>query len=107
MIISRLLDNLVQFLSMPQNEENNSAFRKGVGLEKLLDFLTIVFVGNGNEVMKEKILYSFKVYIEPEEIKEKKTTNKQDVWISTKTTSEVPSKQGKVINYWCFNPGFG
>ena len=100
--ISTMLDNLIQFLTTVR--ESNSAFRRGSGLEKLLDLLTIVFANSGEDY-REKVIKCFKVHVEIEPSKQKGQTSK-DGWIQPKATS-LMKNTAKTISYWCFSPGFG
>ncbi|KAJ8952435.1 hypothetical protein NQ318_014527, partial [Aromia moschata] len=90
-----LISNIIQFLT---TVGDGPFARKGNGLQLFEDFLTIVF-GGVTEEFKNKVKLCYKVHIVEEEIKKKKPDN----WLSKATTKS----SGRVLSYWCFNPGFG
>lgn len=100
--ISALIDSLIQFLTQSQN--NKMFGRKGVGLQKMADLLTVVFVCQEQDY-KLKMERGYKVHIEIEEQKTKPKTKAGDGWVSNYQPSV--KSNAKVISYWCFNPGFG
>ena len=74
----------------------------------LADLLSVVFV-NKQETMT-KVYRSFKVHVQIEETKKQTTnSNSSNPWLSksTNSSSAYTGKSAKIINYWCFNPGFG
>ena len=80
--------------------------RKGAGLQKFQDLIKIVFSKDkfsANHV--EFVKRCYKVHVSIEESK-KKGGAKQDGWTATKSANVI-SKAGRVVSYWCFNPGFG
>lgn len=87
-------------------QAQNNALRKGGSYQKLADLLNVVF--NSKEDALQKVYRSFKVHVQIEEAKQQyiKGGANKDGWMSKGTTSTV-TKSAKVINYWCFNPGFG
>lgn len=98
-----LLDRLIQFMTV---QSQNSAFRKGGSFEVLSNFLSVVFVKN--EDIIAKVLRSFKVHVQIEEVKQQTKNSGKDGWLSkASSSSTVSTKLPKIINYWCFNPGFG
>ncbi|XP_030378751.1 regulator of telomere elongation helicase 1 homolog [Scaptodrosophila lebanonensis] len=102
--IVSLLDKLVQYLMVASQ---NTMLRKGGSFMVLSDLLNIVFA-NKEDVMA-KVYRSFKVHVVLEETKQTTTretaTNKQG-WLGKGNTTTT-TKMAKVINFWCFNPGFG
>lgn len=79
--------------------------RKGVGLQRLQEFLVIVFSCREQDY-KEKMERGYKVHIVREEAAKFQPNQKKSTgWLSTKTPSVKST--AKKINYWCFNPGFG
>jgi regulator of telomere elongation helicase 1 len=101
-----------------QVNENNAFGRKGANLQVMADLLTIVFVPSSSKDNEpdylQRIKKCFKVHIDYEEQKQygtaggrKGSSKCDDGWITT-TKSVQPSiaKNPKVINYWCFYPGF-
>lgn len=74
--------------------------RKGNALQKFSDLLKTAFSSDNSLLSKEKIKQYYKVYIQLEEHKKSK---QNDVWDKKKILSK---NEGKIINYWCFSPGF-
>lgn len=103
-LVVSLLEKLLQFLAMASQ---NTMFRKGQGFEVLKDLISIVFFNKDENL--GKIHKSFKVHVQLEEVKPQKFNpgkgSKGDGWLTTK--GPASSKNAKIINYWCFNPGFG
>ncbi|XP_054269334.1 regulator of telomere elongation helicase 1 homolog [Macrosteles quadrilineatus] len=95
-VLDNSLSNLALFLT---TTSDSALSRKGGMLLKFSEFLTTVFnsVGEGGCVKNSDLYY--KVYIEPEVPKK----SKPDAWSNTKT---VQNSTAKVINFWCFSPGF-
>ncbi|CAD7091451.1 unnamed protein product [Hermetia illucens] len=102
-MLNRLLESLIQYITAAN--QSNPVFRRGGGLQVLSDLLTIAFAGK-DENADEKIKRCFKVHVDVEEVKEKKTSTKKDGWITPKGGT-ITKTRAKVINYWCFNPGYG
>lgn len=96
--ITDIVNKLVQFLMVT----NDSLAKKGIRLSKFLDFLRIVFDSTGQDGNVQNTDAFYKVYIEPEVIKQPKNEG----WISKQQTP-VASATAKAINFWCFSPGFG
>ncbi|XP_050665196.1 regulator of telomere elongation helicase 1 homolog [Leptidea sinapis] len=93
-----LIDNLIQYLSTA----SASPFqRKGVGLQKIVDLLNVVFSGTTHSY-KERVKMCYKVHIH---IEDKKNSKKSDGWGSLKTATSKTAE--RVLSYWCFSPGFG
>uniref|UniRef100_A0A182JAL0 Regulator of telomere elongation helicase 1 homolog n=1 Tax=Anopheles atroparvus TaxID=41427 RepID=A0A182JAL0_ANOAO len=109
-VILQVLNSLTAYIA--SKSEKNNFLRRGVGLQAVSDFLEIVFSGSGPEY-QQAVDKCFKVHIELDEQKnprqQKKGSGKRaDGWISTKPSKmETPDKVGRVVNFWCFNPGFG
>lgn len=99
-----LLDTLNQFLASDA-ESKNSVFRHGVGLQKLHELLVIVF-SSTSEDFRSRVAKCYKVYIEYEQAKPTRGKKNDDGWIQAKAVN-TPKTTAKVINYWCFSPGFG
>ncbi|XP_016312364.1 regulator of telomere elongation helicase 1-like [Sinocyclocheilus anshuiensis] len=74
------------------------------GLQKVADIIQLVFGAEPTEGSKKSqtgnSMKEFKVHIHPDtsNFKKKQMT---DVWASSST-----KKQGNVLSYWCFSPGF-
>ncbi|KAL6120230.1 rtel1 [Pungitius sinensis] len=75
------------------------------GLQKLADIIQLVFVGEPSEKQTQQQLMEsntahFKVHIHREKSFHKKPQS-TDVWASSSS-----KKQGNILSYWCFSPGF-
>lgn len=101
--LSKQLDSLIQFLTTAAEE--NSAFRRGSGLQKLFDLLTIVF-SSISEDYKERVSKCYKVHIEIEPTKPQRGAVTNDGWIQPRAAT-INKNNAKVVSYWCFSPGFG
>ncbi|KAI5634456.1 hypothetical protein NE865_12789 [Phthorimaea operculella] len=98
MTVITLMENLIQYLSTA----SASPFqKKGVGLQKILDLLNVVFSGTTHEY-KERVKLCYKVHIH---IEDKKNNKKSDGWGALKATTSKTAE--RVLSYWCFSPGFG
>lgn len=98
MSVITLIENLIQYLSTA----SASPFqRKGVGLQKIVDLLNVVFCGTSHSY-KERIKLCYKVHVQ---IEDKKNNKKSDGWGALKATNAKTAE--RVISYWCFSPGFG
>ncbi|CAG5011257.1 unnamed protein product [Parnassius apollo] len=97
MAVITMIENLIQYLSTA----SASPFqRKGVGLQKIVDLLNVVFSGT-THAYKERVKLCYKVHIHIDD----KKTKKSDSWGALKVTSAKSSE--RVLSYWCFSPGFG
>ncbi|XP_045625428.2 regulator of telomere elongation helicase 1 homolog [Procambarus clarkii] len=103
-IILEILDKLIQYLTTT----SASPFqRKGAGLQKFSDLIKIVFSKDKFSLQHmEFVKQCYKVHINTEEVK-KKPGGRQDVWGAAPKANPINSKVGRLISYWCFNPGFG
>ncbi|XP_060663429.1 LOW QUALITY PROTEIN: regulator of telomere elongation helicase 1 homolog [Drosophila nasuta] len=101
-----LLDKLVQYLMVASQ---HSMLRKGGSFMLLSDLLNIVFA-NKEDIMS-KVHVSFKVHVEIEESKQTKQSASSKAnnsgWLGKGNNTTTTTKTAKVINFWCFNPGFG
>lgn len=98
MSVITLIDNLIQYLSTA----SASPFqRKGVGLQKIVDLLNVVFSGT-THAYKERVKLCYKVHVQ---IEDKKNAKKTDGWGALKVANSKTSE--RVLSYWCFSPGFG
>ncbi|XP_028265635.1 regulator of telomere elongation helicase 1 isoform X2 [Parambassis ranga] len=74
------------------------------GLQKLADIIQLVFCGDPSAKDRQQQMESntahFKVHIHQDTSHHKKKHN-TDVWSSSST-----KKQGNILSYWCFSPGF-
>ncbi|CAG9585867.1 unnamed protein product [Danaus chrysippus] len=98
MSVIGLIENLIQYLSTA----SSSPFtRKGVGLQKIVDLLNVVFSGT-TVAYKERVKLCYKVHIQ---VEEKKNNKKTDSWGALKASNTKSAE--RVLSYWCFSPGFG
>ncbi|XP_039591030.1 regulator of telomere elongation helicase 1 isoform X2 [Polypterus senegalus] len=98
-----VLDALEQI--MGYFAERNSVFTNTSGLQKLSDIIQIVFSRDPPEGMssfaaEQSIAKHYKVHIHSDTNIHKKK-QRTDPWSSTTST-----KQGKILSYWCFSPGY-
>lgn len=91
------IEKSVQYLSVAQQSALTT--RKGDGLEHFANLLVIAFMETSLE-FKQKIKKCYKVHFMYEESKKKKPGS---AWLD----KVVSYKKSRVMNYWCFNPGFG
>ncbi|XP_037628179.1 regulator of telomere elongation helicase 1 isoform X2 [Sebastes umbrosus] len=79
-------------------------FQNTGGLQKLANIIQLVFCGEPTEEDKQKLMESntahFKVHIHRDTSYQKKTQS-TDVWASSSS-----KKQGNILSYWCFSPGY-
>ncbi|KAM3872221.1 regulator of telomere elongation helicase 1 [Diretmus argenteus] len=79
-------------------------FLNTAGLQKVADIIQLVFCGEPQEGNKGTHLQSntahFKVHIHRDTSHDKKK-QKTDPWASSSS-----KKQGNILSYWCFSPGF-
>lgn len=98
MSVITLIENLIQYLST----SSASPFsRKGVGLQKIVDLLNVVFSGTTYSY-KERVKMCYKVHVQ---IEDKKNNKKAEGWGALKAASSKSAE--RVLSYWCFSPGFG
>ncbi|XP_072305421.1 regulator of telomere elongation helicase 1 [Eucyclogobius newberryi] len=78
-------------------------FLNTTGLQKLADIIQLVFCGEPAEKDRQLLMQTntahFKVHIHQDTFQKKKQT--ADLWAST-----ASKKQGNILSYWCFSPGF-
>ncbi|XP_039441302.1 regulator of telomere elongation helicase 1 homolog [Culex pipiens pallens] len=104
-IIAQLLENIIQYIATIT--EKNNFVRRGGGLQILAEALSIMFAGSGPQY-RESIDKCYKCHIDIEEQKKVRGNTKQaDGWTATKQLVPSVKANAKVINFWCFNPGFG
>ncbi|XP_050509376.1 regulator of telomere elongation helicase 1 homolog isoform X1 [Diabrotica virgifera virgifera] len=95
-IIQKLINSIVQYLVTV----NDGPFaRRGNSLQIFEEILGVVFMDSSTE-FKAKVKKCYKLYVQPEEVKKKTPDN----WLSKMVSTKAG---GKIINYWCFSPGFG
>uniref|UniRef100_A0A1A9WGJ1 Regulator of telomere elongation helicase 1 homolog n=1 Tax=Glossina brevipalpis TaxID=37001 RepID=A0A1A9WGJ1_9MUSC len=102
-LVIALLEKLVQFLAV---QSQSTKLRKGKSYQTLADVINLVFINKEDQI--EKIYKSFKVHIQLEQTKQShRQDSNKDVWLSKNSSVNSEKKAAKIINYWCFNPGFG
>ncbi|XP_028926263.1 regulator of telomere elongation helicase 1 isoform X1 [Ornithorhynchus anatinus] len=94
------LEQIIQFLAGRAGIFTNTA-----GLQKLVDIIQIVFSIDPPEdaasfMVGQKASQYYKVHIHLDTSNRKKT-QRTDAW-----SAPVTKKQGKVLSYWCFSPGY-
>lgn len=106
-MVAKLIDTFLEFL---QEAAAGKAFgRKGFGLAKMNEFLGVVYGGMTKDVSswKQTVEKGYRLHVEIEEQKKKWGAAKSsDGWMNTSVQKTLNSN-AKVLNYWCFNPGFG
>ncbi|XP_047221537.1 regulator of telomere elongation helicase 1 isoform X3 [Girardinichthys multiradiatus] len=79
-------------------------FLSTAGLQKLVDIIQLVFCGEPSDQDKQKQkefnTAHFKVHIHRENSYQKKKQT-SDLWSASSS-----KKQGNILSYWCFSPGF-
>lgn len=106
-MITKLIDTFLEFL---QEASAGKAFgRKGVGLAKMNEFLGVVYGSMTKDVQtwRQTMEKGYRLHVEIEEPKKKWGSAKSaDGWINT-SLQKTLSSNAKILNFWCFNPGFG
>ncbi|XP_078144359.1 regulator of telomere elongation helicase 1 isoform X1 [Centroberyx gerrardi] len=97
--IYEALDQITSYLA-----GQTGIFLNTSGLQKLADIIQLVFCGEPQEGNKGTHMQAntaqFKVHIHRDTSHHKKKQN-TDVWASSSS-----KKQGNILSYWCFSPGF-
>ncbi|KAM3617416.1 uncharacterized protein V6R79_005854 [Siganus canaliculatus] len=74
------------------------------GLQKLADLIQLVFCGDPSDLQRAQQMQSntahFKVHIHQDTRSHSKKQS-SDVWAASST-----KKQGNILSYWCFSPGY-
>ncbi|XP_029912387.1 regulator of telomere elongation helicase 1 isoform X2 [Myripristis murdjan] len=98
-VIFEALDQIISYLS-----GQTTIFMNTSGLQKLADIIQLVFCGEPEEAKKGTYMQSntaqFKVHIHQDTSHHKKKQN-TDIWATSSS-----NKQGNILSYWCFSPGF-
>ncbi|XP_023015854.2 regulator of telomere elongation helicase 1 homolog [Leptinotarsa decemlineata] len=92
--VTGLIANIVQFLS---TVSEGPFARKGNNLRMFEDIIKVIFLGTSDE-FRQKVNKCYKLHVTEEEVKKRRSD-----WLSKATAKSG----GKVLNYWCFSPGFG
>ncbi|XP_043912911.1 regulator of telomere elongation helicase 1 [Protopterus annectens] len=98
--ILEALELITQFLA-----DRTGVFTSISGLQKLMDIIQIVFNVDPEECLSssavgKNISKYYKVHIHLDHSSQKKKS-RSDLW-----TTSITKKQGKILSYWCFSPGF-
>ncbi|XP_041859068.1 regulator of telomere elongation helicase 1 [Melanotaenia boesemani] len=97
--VSEALEQIIGYLA-----GQPGIFLNTSGLQKLADIIQLVFCGEPSEQDIEKQMQlntaHFKVHIHQDNSHHKKKQN-TDLWASSSS-----KKQGNILSYWCFSPGF-
>lgn len=104
--VVQLIDSLLEFLT--KATAGKIFARKGFGLVKVNELLGTVYGTMSQDVngWKQSMERSYRLHIELEEQKPKRGAGTGDGWLST-THQATINNNAKILNYWCFNPGFG
>ncbi|XP_048464459.1 regulator of telomere elongation helicase 1 isoform X3 [Rhincodon typus] len=100
---SAILEALEQIISALS--ARSGIFTNTSGLQKVADILEIVFCidspgGTTAHTMGQNVTKHYKVHVHPDNSGKRKQ-HRTDLW-----TSSVTKKQGKILSYWCFCPGY-
>ncbi|XP_063003371.1 regulator of telomere elongation helicase 1 [Elgaria multicarinata webbii] len=94
------LEQIVQYLA-----GRTGIFTNTAGLHKFVDIIKTVFnfdssEGTSSSTLGCSVSKYYKVHIHPDTSNQKRK-QRTDLW-----NSSVTKKQGKVLSYWCFSPGY-
>lgn len=105
--IMKLIASLLEFLT--QASVGKAFGRKGFGLTKVGELIDTVYGSMTQDVQgwRQSMERGYRVHVELEEPKAKRGGRTGDGWLSTTSVQTTLNNNAKVINYWCFNPGFG
>lgn len=105
--IMKLFDFFLEFLT--QSSAGKVFARKGAGIMKLSEFLGTVYGSMTKDVesWKGSVQKGYRVYFEQEPDKKKTGGSTSDGWMSKSSVQTTINNKAKIINFWCFNPGFG
>uniref|UniRef100_A0ABM5G554 Regulator of telomere elongation helicase 1 n=1 Tax=Pogona vitticeps TaxID=103695 RepID=A0ABM5G554_9SAUR len=100
---SSLLDSLEQIVQYLTGR--TGIFTNTAGLHKLTDIIQTVFnfglsEGTSNSTPDFSVSKYYKVHIHPD-VNGQKKKQRTDLW-----NASVTKKQGKILSYWCFSPGY-
>lgn len=105
----KLIESMMTFLT--ESNAGKAFGRKGFGLLKVLDLLGTVYGSMTGDIedWKKTMMRGYRMHVELEEPKKKgwQGNKTSDGWHNTSTAQTTMNNKAKVINYWCFNPGFG
>nr|XP_014351760.1 PREDICTED: regulator of telomere elongation helicase 1 [Latimeria chalumnae] len=112
------LENAIDSIKLPANGNGvtkpgslkrsvrSGIFTSTMGLQKLIDVIQIVFskepeAGVPPHAAIGDISKYYKVHIHPDNSSQKRK-QRTDIW-----AAPAMRKQGKILSYWCFSPGYG
>ncbi|XP_048406459.2 regulator of telomere elongation helicase 1 isoform X2 [Stegostoma tigrinum] len=100
---SAILEALEQIITALS--ARSGIFTNTSGLQKVADILEIVFCidlpgGSTAHTQGQNVTKYYKVHVHPDNSGKRKQ-HRTDLW-----TSSVMKKQGKILSYWCFCPGY-
>lgn len=108
-LVIKLIDSFLDF--MTESSAGKIFARKGFGLTKINELLGTAYGSLSNDVQawKQTMERGYRVHVEIEEPKKKWTAagKSSDGWTSNTSIQTTINQNAKVINFWCFNPGFG
>lgn len=108
-LVIKLIDSFLDF--MTESSAGKVFARKGFGLAKINELLGTAYGSLTNDVQawKQTMERGYRVHVELEEPKKKWTAagKSSDGWTSNTSIQTTINNNAKVINFWCFNPGFG
>lgn len=94
-----VLDKIIEFTTVASQ---SNKMKRTVAFDTILDVISVVFYGGIERLNKIYKCFKLHVEVEPEQTKQKRITDSSG-WNSKSTFKNKP----KILNYWCFNPGFG
>lgn len=100
-----LVEQIAQYLNTIKASNQNGPFaRTGANLEKLANFLKTVFYFERKAFDEhfQSIKECYRVYVT---LEKPKNNFKKNSWLTSVNADSKPG--GKVVNFWCFNPGYG
>lgn len=105
-LFAAVIESIVQYLSAMKNSQaaGSGPFQKtGGNLEKLANFFKTVyhFERKSYDEHVISVRECYKVFVT---LEQPKPTFKKNSWASVK---EDTKPGGKIVNFWCFNPGYG
>lgn len=99
-----LVEQIVQYLNALRDSTDGPFQRTGASLEKLANFFRTVFYFERKTYEEHvgSVRECYKVFVT---LEKPKPTFRKNSWLSATNNDTKPG--GKVVNFWCFNPGYG